>query len=67
MYKRCVKPLVMFLSDGNKPGKYYIDCQFGRVGFASKRVAGAMNTRTDASGATFIVEIKRGSDGKEEG
>lgn len=63
MYKRVIPVLHRFLVDCKKDGrvgKYYIDCQFGRVGFVDDKISGTINTRNtrvDASGATFFVEV----------
>ena len=60
MYKRVIPVLHRFLVDckrDGRVGKYYIDCQFGRVGYVDDKISGTINTRVDASGATFLVEV----------
>lgn len=57
MYKRNVKPIAEFLNSLPPPGRYYIDSGFGKLYYKSAEVAGTINTRTDASGATVIVEV----------
>lgn len=60
MYKRVVPVLHRFLVDCKEKdlvGRYYIDCQFGRVDYADDKISGTINTRIDASGATFLVEV----------
>ena len=57
MYKRNVKPLAEFLNSYPPTGKYYIDCGYGKLYYKSTEVSGTINTRTDASGATVLVEV----------
>lgn len=56
MVKRVIKPLTEFIVSAS-PQVYYVDCQFGRIGFASSELSGTITTRVNASGVTFIVEI----------
>lgn len=46
-----------FLSQLPPPGKYYIDAGFGKLYYQSSEVAGTINTRTNAAGATVICEV----------
>ena len=57
MYKRNVKPLTEFFNSYPPPGRYYIDCGYGKLYYKSSEVAGTINTRTDQAGATVIVEV----------
>ena len=60
MYKRNILPLKRFLKESPPPGKYYIDAGFGKLYYVSDEIAGTINTRTDAAGATIIVEVYSG-------
>ena len=57
MYKRNVKPLLEFLDSTPPQGRYYIDCGYGKLYYKSTEIAGTINTRTDAAGATLLVEV----------
>ena len=57
MYKRNVKPLTEFMESNPPPGRYFVDAGFGKLYYKSIDVAGTINTRTNASGATVIVEV----------
>lgn len=56
MYKRNIPPLLEFMAT-TPPARYYIDAGFGRLYYVSSEVSGTIHTRTDASGATVIVEV----------
>ena len=49
--------MVEFLRETRERGVYVVDFQFGRVGCVGKDFSPAMNTRTDAVGATYLIEI----------
>lgn len=57
MYKRNIGPIREFIDSCHPPGKYYVDAGFGKLYYKSRDVAGTINTRTDAAGATVVVEV----------
>ncbi len=57
MYKRVVKPIKQFIDSDPPCGIYVLYLQFGRLGYCDKDVCLTINTRIDASGATYLVEI----------
>lgn len=56
-YKRVLRALSRWLLAKHDDGVYYCDCQFENVS-AMRNFSGTINTRVDASDATFIVFIK---------
>lgn len=57
MYKRNIPPLMEFMASNPPPARYYIDAGFGKLYYVSSDISGTIHTRTDASGATVIVEV----------
>ena len=57
MYKRNIQPILTFLRGGRHPGKWYVDAGYGKLYYTSDEISGTINTRTNASGATVIIEV----------
>lgn len=55
MYKRTIKPIEDFISLNSKPGKYFIDAQFGKLTYFYE-ISGCITTRIDA-GATYLIDV----------
>ena len=57
MYKRCVPPISEFLSVPPPTGVYIIDCQFGKINYVSSEVSPVINTRVDACGSYWVINV----------
>ena len=66
MYKRNVEPIGEFLNScPPPPGRYCVDCGFGKLYYCSSEVCCTISARTDRNGSTVLVEVLSGGDDME--